>query len=558
VYLKSLELSGFKSFARNTVLEFPHPVTAIVGPNGSGKSNIKEAIQWVLGEQSLKSLRGKKGEDLIWNGSPGVGRMGKASVVLAFDNALGRIPLDFEEVRVGRRIFRDGTGEYMLNDSVVRLKDVAELAAGMGLGEAKHNIIGQGEVDRILLASPRDRKAMIEEALGLRVHHLKREDAARRMSATEENILRVKGLLAEIAPYLKFLRQQAKKAEMRKDLEEELARLRRLYYLSAMRSLEKDTAAFEVKYAPYRDRRTAIEKEVAVERAELARLEKAITADRVEDPYADERKRCEARRHALERDLGRLEARLELEREKLSAPLTIPVDAAYMADELGAIAQDAGRVAEDPTDADHLRQKLRELVVRLNRAIADIRKGAVEKSRGPEDMVVLAELDHSLAAAQIEYRAVTGRLEEIADSEREARTRRDELREKIRIAEARLRDRQGSLRDIDYRLAPRDAERAAIAARRVRLDALKRELGPDMAGVSAENTGFGMSSEELEKKIERMRAKLEDIGGIDPQTLKEHRETEERHAFLAKELEDLTAAHDSLKEIMRELERRIR
>src|SRR3989344_1657892 len=151
MYLKKLEISGFKSFAKATILEFPSKITAIVGPNGSGKSNIKEAIQWVLGEQSMKSLRGKRGEDLIWNGSPQVPRMGKASVTLIFDNADKKIPLDFDEVVIGRKIFRDGLNEYYINNSQVRLKDVVELMARVGLGESKHNIIGQGEVDRVIL-----------------------------------------------------------------------------------------------------------------------------------------------------------------------------------------------------------------------------------------------------------------------------------------------------------------------------------------------------------------------------------------------------------------------
>ena len=175
--LTKIELSGFKSFAKSTVLEFPSKVTAIVGPNGSGKSNIAESIRWVLGEQSMKSLRGKKGEDLIWNGSPTspaggsqVPRMGKASVTLYFDNKEHRIPLDFDEVVISRKIFRDGLNEYYLNNSQVRLKDIVELMARIGLGEQKHNIIGQGEVDKIIMASSRERREMLEEALGLRIY----------------------------------------------------------------------------------------------------------------------------------------------------------------------------------------------------------------------------------------------------------------------------------------------------------------------------------------------------------------------------------------------------
>src|SRR3990167_3947726 len=151
--LKRLELIGFKSFARTTVLEFPVSTTAIVGPNGSGKSNVSEGVRWVLGEQSMKSLRGKRGEDLIWSGSNIIPRMGKASVTLVFDNKDRKIPVDFEEVSIMRKIFRDGVNEYYLNDSQVRLKDIVELMARMGLGDIKHNMIGQGEVDHILMSA---------------------------------------------------------------------------------------------------------------------------------------------------------------------------------------------------------------------------------------------------------------------------------------------------------------------------------------------------------------------------------------------------------------------
>ncbi|MEK7560730.1 MAG: AAA family ATPase [Patescibacteria group bacterium] len=555
--LTSLELSGFKSFARKTVLEFPHPITAIVGPNGSGKSNVKEAIQWVLGEQSLKSLRGKKGEDLIWNGSPLVPRMGKASAVLAFDNSLGRIPLDFEEVRVGRRIFRDGTGEYLLNDSLVRLKDVAELAAGMGLGQTQHNIIGQGEVDRMLLASPRDRKAMIEEALGLRVYHLKREDAARRMSQTEENMERVRGLIREIAPYLKFLREQAKKAGMRRDLETELARCRMSYYASAVSRLERDNRAFEVRYGPAESRRAEAEGEIAAERDALKHFEKALAAEGGDGLLESEKKRLESRRQILERDLGRLEARLELEREKLNVPLLIPVDGAYIADELTGIIRDAEAMTGGEMGEGALRTAFRDFIGRVCSTVENIRRGSVEARRPPEETDALKDLERVLGNAQEEYRTVARRLEECAASEKEERMRRDALRENIRLSEARLRDRQSALRDIEYRLASRSAERIALEARRKRLMILKKEYG--LEGRDVPDAGAGdVAPEEWEKKMERVRVKLEEIGGIDPETLREHVETEERHAFLTGELDDLTRANASLKEVMRELDRRIR
>ena len=253
MHLKRLELSGFKSFAKTTVLEFPSRIVAVVGPNGSGKSNIAEAIRWVLGEQSIKTLRGKKGEDLIWNGSPppsasgigggGVSRTGKASVTLVFDNHDGVIPLGFDEVALGRKIFRDGSNEYLLNGSTVRLKDVVELGARLGLGEAKHNLIGQGEVERILFASARDRREMLEEALGLRVYQLKKNEAERKLDATVRNLEQVESLVREITPHLKFLKTQAQRVEAREGLAAELRLAQESYFAREEDEIGREAAA---------------------------------------------------------------------------------------------------------------------------------------------------------------------------------------------------------------------------------------------------------------------------------------------------------------------------
>ena len=211
--LKRLELSGFKSFAKPTVLQFPSAVTAVVGPNGSGKSNIAEALRWVLGEQSMKSLRGKKGEDLIFNGSQTAAKMGRAAVSLVFDNKNKILPIDFDELIITRLVHRSGENEYLVNDSPVRLKDITELLGNVGLGASSHHIISQGEADRFLNASPKDRKEMIEEALGLKIYRIKKADAEKRLEKTAENIKQVESLRREIQHQLKFLKKEAEKIE---------------------------------------------------------------------------------------------------------------------------------------------------------------------------------------------------------------------------------------------------------------------------------------------------------------------------------------------------------
>src|SRR3990167_8372423 len=230
MHLKSIELSGFKSFAKKNVFEFDSPISAIVGPNGSGKSNVAEAFRFVLGEQSIKSMRGKRGEDLIWNGATSEPRANRASVKVTFDNQKKIFDIDFPEVVIERTVHRDGLNEYLINGSTVRLKDVLELLARAHIGASGHHIISQGEADKILSASPKDRKSMVEDALGLKLYQYKRLESERKLKKTFENIAQVEALRKEIAPHLRFLSKQVEKLEKTETLREELIALAREYF----------------------------------------------------------------------------------------------------------------------------------------------------------------------------------------------------------------------------------------------------------------------------------------------------------------------------------------
>ena len=207
MYLKELSINGFKSFAKKSKLEFSCPITAIVGPNGSGKSNVAESFRFVLGEQSVKSLRGKKGEDLIWGGSESSARGNRASVEVKFDNSTRAFALDYDEITIERIVHRDGQNEYKLNGSAVRLKDIHELLAEAHIGATGHHIISQGEADRVISAGAKERREMIEDALGLKVYQIKKADATRKLNKTLENITQVASLRREAAPHLKYLKK---------------------------------------------------------------------------------------------------------------------------------------------------------------------------------------------------------------------------------------------------------------------------------------------------------------------------------------------------------------
>src|SRR5215216_7238512 len=210
--LKLLELQGYKTFASKTTFEFAGGITAIVGPNGSGKSNIADSVRWVLGEQSYALLRGKKTEDMIFNGSEHRSRAGMASVHIVFDNSNGWLPLDFTEVGMTRRAYRDGHNEYLLNSQHVRLRDLNELLAASGLSERTYTIIGQGLVDASLALKAEERRRLFEEAAGVGLYRVRREDALKRLETTLRNLERVLDIMSELEPRLRSLERQAKRA----------------------------------------------------------------------------------------------------------------------------------------------------------------------------------------------------------------------------------------------------------------------------------------------------------------------------------------------------------
>src|SRR5512140_1051056 len=210
--LKSLELHGYKTFATRTTFEFASGITAIVGPNGSGKSNIADALRWVLGEQSYSLLRGKKTEDMIFSGSEYRARAGMASAEIIFDNTAGWLPVDFAEVAVTRRAYRDGHNEYLLNGQQVRLRDMNELLAASGLSERTYTILGQGLVDASLALKADERRRLFEEAAGVGLYRVRREEALKRLETTMRNLERVLDIMSELEPRLRSLERQAKRA----------------------------------------------------------------------------------------------------------------------------------------------------------------------------------------------------------------------------------------------------------------------------------------------------------------------------------------------------------
>lgn len=240
--LKSLELQGYKTFANRTVFEFSDNITAIVGPNGSGKSNIADSIRWVLGEQSYNVLRGRKTEDMIFSGSEKRSRSGMASATITFDNSTSWLPIEFSEVAITRRAYRDGQNEYLINGKRTRLKDVSELLSQSGLAERTYTIIGQGLVDAALSLKAEERRRLFEEAAGIGLYRSRREEAIRRLDTTRRNLDRVQDILLELEPRLKSLERQAKRAKEYEQVKADLQIVLREWYGYHWNALQEDYA----------------------------------------------------------------------------------------------------------------------------------------------------------------------------------------------------------------------------------------------------------------------------------------------------------------------------
>jgi chromosome segregation protein len=288
VYLKSLTLRGFKSFASSTTLQFEPGITCVVGPNGSGKSNVVDALSWVMGEQGAKSLRGGKMEDVIFAGTSGRAPLGRAEVVLTIDNSDGALPIDYSEVTVSRTMFRNGGSDYAINGQSCRLLDVQELLSDSGIGREMHVIVGQGQLDAILHASPEDRRGFIEEAAGVLKHRKRKEKALRKLDATESNLTRLQDLITELRRQLKPLGRQAEVARKAAIVQADVRDARARLLADDLETLQKDLERELADESAVRAQRAEVEAAMARARTTESELETALRAEAPRQAQAQE------------------------------------------------------------------------------------------------------------------------------------------------------------------------------------------------------------------------------------------------------------------------------
>ncbi len=559
MYLKSIELSGFKSFAKKSPFEFNTPISAIVGPNGSGKSNVAEAFRFVLGEQSIKSMRGKRGEDLIWSGSNSEPRTNRASVKVVFDNERRVFDMDFEEVTIERVVSRDGLNEYFINGSSVRLKDIIELLAKAHIGASGHHIISQGEADKIISASAKDRKGMIEDSLGLKLYQYKRVESERKLKKTFENIGQVESLRKEIAPHLRFLKKQVEKLEKTESLREELLNTAKTYFKTEEEYLQEAKKLLEAERNPLEVSLQKLDVELAEAKKTLAEagrqekkeylileLEKELSAARtLKDASGRELGKVEGLMNAQEGIIRKQEQLAQSDEHKV-IPLK-EVEALYR--EIEGEKDEPGVLAKIKSKFIEFLKSRREsgttaVIAEAKKALEELK---AEKSQAEAKFKEAEEKEKKL---QADYELLKKDVERAKSEDNSAQiavfrimSEENELHSKLNMLK--LREEQLRTDDEGFR---RD------------LEDISRLIGHEILQFRSMETVNEDRSVQLERKrlLEKLKIRFEDAsvaGG--EEIMKEFRETSERDEFLGRELVDLEKSAESLKNLIKELETRL-
>lgn len=567
--LKSLEVTGFKSFAKKADLTFDAPITAIVGPNGSGKSNVAESFRFVLGEQSMKSMRGKKTEDLIFNGTPQVGRLNRASVKLVFDNSTKFLPVDFADVSIERVIHRDGVSEYFLNGSSCRLKDIVELLANANIGSSGHHIISQGEADRILNAPSPERKEMLEDALGLKVFQTKKEESNRKLEKTFENLDKVQSLRREIAPHIKFLKQQVEKVEKAKAMREELRGVYSEYLMREDEYIRTEKEALKNKRQGPKEELVGLEKELSGVKHELAASDKQSAISNEISAHEERLSDIRRQKNDVSRELGAVEgearslARIAEETRKKQEQedaRTVPLR------EVRSLIAQFGAEVESASAFD--------VVKKIATSILESLKSLAKKYEG-EAPASVQDFSREIAELEAKKKSLQESLAQFEKEEDEAREALDSVRRKLDEAKEGTREAEKRMVAIVARqnelhsmigMLDREAERLALEE-----SEFKRELteaavlvGRDIVAFYEDGKARMFDKEErsaqLErrKSVERLKIRLETMGGgAGEDVLKEYNDTTERDAFLAREIADLELSAENLKKLITDLEQQI-
>jgi chromosome segregation protein len=572
--LKHIEISGFKSFAKKATLTFTAPVTSVVGPNGSGKSNVVESFRFVLGEQSMKSMRGKSGADLIFKGGPNAPKLSRAAVSITFDNTdkvfnfqngndiESKAPVLFDTVTFTREIFADGTSRYLMNGTEIRLKQMVELLSSVNIGSSSHHIISQGEADGILRASARDRREMLEDALGLKVYHFRIKESESKLLKAMNTLKEVQSLRRELAPHLTFLKKQVEKVEKGRAIREELEALLVQYLATERWHLGEEDARLSQAHSL-----------IATKKAELEAVLATLPEETVHDTTAGERADISAQlqvvrenRRASESRISRLEGMVEAQRQMLVMQSRQQQHTAkavlFAAEEYQQLLSDIELLLRNLREAQSL-ETVKGVLQRFESVVSQLKDREEKEPVQPET----AHIDTGIKDTAIELEGLERELKALIGQE-------DDLQARLRVAEqareqsmmanqAATRKRyeiSGEITQCEAELQILAVSKASFIERKEYFDTELKEAG------FLFGTGFLHALEKGEaipefdlhtqkRAIDRLKIRLDEHAGIGNEVVTEYEATIERDAFLAREVTDIESSVRNLETLIIDLKR---
>jgi len=562
MYLEKLEIQGFKSFANKNALVFPGIVegdrrglTAVVGPNGSGKSNIADSVRWALGEQSMKTLRGKKSEDVIFSGSDKKGKLGMAEVSLFFNNEDRQAPLDFSHFVLTRRLYRDGESEYLINNAKVRLLDVQMLLAKANVGQKTYSVIGQGTVEGFLNTSLAERKEFFDEATGVKQFQIKRDDSLNKLRASLEHLGQAEMLLGEIEPRLGHLTRQVNRLKKRGEIEVELREFQLAYYRTIWHELnDRFKAANDQLLEAEKDKQLK-DKKLLTLTSELSTLQKQTSVHEEFDRLQTDLATHQARKEKLRMELIKIEAREELKME---------TGQAYMTKE---VAVELYKRLQKSLDLLDKAEKLND-IAGIKLALSEIKKElselhvmagkhtqtSAETKNTKQPVLNLAErnkLEAEIKLIDEQMTMLKAKLTSFTAEQEAERQRLFTLQNSLQSLQHEINELNNILNQV----------RVESARQETKLEDLEAAIRQDLGGlkeVRDERAKENIDRVLVQDKIFQLKRQMELIGGIDPEIESEYITTKERHDFLRGQVTDLLATGESLEKVIEELDAQIK
>ena len=577
MYLKKIEITGFKSFANKTVLDFPRGVTAIVGPNGSGKSNVADAVRWVLGEQSMKSLRGKKSEDIIFTGTDKKAKMSAAVVSLFLDNKDKKIPIDYEEVVITRKLFRNGESEYLINKSKVRLSDIVDLLTSSGVSQRGYCVINQGMADSILSATPAERMVIFEEATGVRRFQIKKQQTIKKLDATKRNLQRITDLLNEIEPRLVSLKRLSNKAQKRGEVEVKLHQEQKILYSNIWKNLYSKNKKNTKDKANLDGLIEDVSKDVLSIKENLSKNDnKNEEYQPALNKFQTEITEVQKSINEMQKNISVFEGRIQIENEKrenLDKPEFIPINLGYVKGKLTGIISKYKELLDnienlsDLSNIKGIKQQgglLKDEVEHLFLQVSDGKINLNEKKQLFDDSELKKYVSQKMKL-DVEVFQKTENYEKINEKISLLNTQEQERRRSFFEFEKKLQRRQEELNRLKDNLNIVNIELAKFEVRKEDLiNEIKEEFSSDEFIEKLQNNveenelnDSYFDQEESRSRVRKLKFQLEQIGGIDPLIVEEFEETQKRFDFLSSQSADLIKASNSLKEVIEELDKKI-